>query len=837
MLVKKVIKPYRFAVILFLLLCLVSGRARVLGQDKKDSVSKVKVDSMPPVTVRPVAMPPKIKGDTMEYNTANIRVQPNAAVEEMLRRLPGLQIDINGNITFNGEKIQRLLVDGEDIFGANPTLITRNFDADKIEKVQLIDQKSERSRFTGVDDGSRAKVLNLVLKASARNSYFGKTEAGADHKGIYSANGLVAGFKGKEQFMVLGMASNTGVTGFTGDASSGAMLSVAVSSVNNMGASAGIGIPRYIAGGLHYVNSWNVPDCHLVGNYQYANTYTRPETSTHSIQTISDSLYIQDQQSRSVNRSDQHWGYGTYDFSPSGMMSFRTAFYGVSSTGDNSLEATGSSRFNNNQVNNSDRHIESSGSIWIYGGSLDWKLRSKKPGHRSLSITSAGNQQSTNTDGFLYSLNRFYRPNGSLQSSDTIDQRKKISDQLTNLSGSFNYTEKISPKVSAAFSYGLSYAGNNPLQAAYDRGNGKYQDYIDSLSTNFKEHTFTHRVTFNLQGQFRKLGYTLGSDWNRYSYTQHNLLLDTTHRYIYNYIAPRIILDYVIKPTTVVNFSYSAGGQPPPMNQMSPVKNNNDPLHILIGNPALKPGFRQNFTLGFRRLKTLMIRANLTVGIISNAITTKTYTDTLGRQISQAVNVDGGQSATLNFSLNKTLKDLGIDAGFAGNASYNRSLNYINTDLSRNDNYNAGAGFTLSKYVPDQFSMQLKTNLSWFSSRSSVNTANPIQYWAQNHSGSLSLYYLPHCELVTSAEYTWQGKSSSFSSNISTLFWNAYVLRHFMNNRLAIKFQVNNILNQNSGISRTNSNNVNTQSFTNVLGRYWMFSAIYRFNKVRKAKD
>ncbi|HMI60259.1 MAG TPA: hypothetical protein VK518_05105, partial [Puia sp.] len=242
-------------------------------------------------------------------------MRPNASVEELIGRLPGLRIDADGTITFNGEKITQLLVDGEDLFASDPTLVTRSFDASKIARIQLLDRKSDQTRFSGIDDGRRTKTLNLVLKDDSKKGYFGKVEAGTNTQENYNATGLLASFKNREQIAALGLASNIGVTGFNTNSGSSA---VGISSLNAipdpMGASAGRGIPRMLATGLHYANTWKENDDHLVGNYQYGNLLTRPVTSSTTIQALPDSLYVQNRSARSINQQNQHLGYSTFDF-------------------------------------------------------------------------------------------------------------------------------------------------------------------------------------------------------------------------------------------------------------------------------------------------------------------------------------------------------------------------------------------------------------------------------------------------------------------------------------------------------------------------------------------
>jgi hypothetical protein len=147
------IKPIILFLLIFPGIISARGQLGVAPNNKKDTIP-IKVDSLKAAVVTAV-MRPRMRGDTLEYNVENMSMQPNAVAEELLRRLPGLQIDINGNITYNGEKIEHLLVDGQDIFGSSPTMVTRNFDASKIALVQILDRKSDDAVFTGIDDGTR----------------------------------------------------------------------------------------------------------------------------------------------------------------------------------------------------------------------------------------------------------------------------------------------------------------------------------------------------------------------------------------------------------------------------------------------------------------------------------------------------------------------------------------------------------------------------------------------------------------------------------------------------------------------------------------------------------
>jgi outer membrane receptor protein involved in Fe transport len=383
-------------------------------------------------------------------------------------------------------------------------------------------------------------------------------------------------------------------------------------------------------------------------------------------------------------------------------------------------------------------------------------------------------------------------------------------------------------------SYGLSHSGDQPLQATFDRGNGKYQDRVDSLSTDFRTQYISQRATLNLQGKTGRLSYTLGGDWLGYSYYQRDLIADSTIRLHYFNWAPRLLINYNLNKATFIRIDYTASTTQPSIQQLTPTKNNNNPLFITLGNPELKPGFRQNFRLDIHHFRSWLVDLNVTGALVSNGISTKTITDSLGRQVSQPVNVDGGRTGGVNFSLGRTV--LGFNASMHLAGTYSRSASYVNADLSRNEAYTGGGGFSLNKYVADQYSVGFNSNFTYFDQVSSINTGAPVHYWTQSHIGAVTLYFIKDFEINTNAVYTWQEKTSAFSASTSVLQWNAYVSRNLLNAKWVVRFQVNNMLDANAGISRANTGNSNTQSSTNIPGRYLMISAIYHFDKQFRKK-
>ena len=807
---------------------------------RKDSITDLgaiylqpKSDSLTAVIVTPRNPPMHIRGDTLEYNTANVKMHVNATVEELLKRLPGVQVDQDGNITVNGVKVQRLLVDGEDFFGGDPTIVTKNFNADMIARIQFLDKKSSQADFTGVDDGQRTKTVNLVLKEDAKKGYFVKMEAGAGLAGYENVNGMLGAFRGPRQLAALAMTANNGTTGFSGE---GAGLSIGGGPGDALGASAGGGIPQVEGAGAHYADKWNGNEDHVSGNGSFGFLSTRPYSTSITQQTLPDTVYTQAQSSGSVNVSNQQRLNADYDYIPVTVQAFRISMGGMKAAGNNQYATTGNSSFNDTLVNSSRTTIRSITSNDQFNGTVMWRIRTRKKKARNFSLTAGISNQSNTSSGYLYVLNNFYRPDGSLLNIDTTDQRKVISSSNQNFNTNLNYTESLWVNTVLAVRYNVNFNQSETQQSTFGKGDGKYQDVIDSLSNHYRNNVLSQTATINLQGTGRPLSYTLGGDIRRYSNLQENVQTDSTLKYQYTTLNPRVDARYAINKDQGISFNYLANTQQPSITQLQPVQNNNNPLFITLGNPNLRSSFSQNFGLGFNAVKPVFFNIGLHFGYTSNSISTRVYTDNLGRQISQPVNVSGAENGGLYLGMNHKFKGSGIDLGANANLSVGRSVNYVGDILSNNNSLNAGGGLSIGKYVADRYSIRFNASANYSSTVSSVNPSLSTRFWTQNHSFELSWFPVPGLELNTTGNYNWQEKTSTFTGNNWTFFWNAFVSKNFLQNRLVIKWRVNDILGQNAGIGRSISGNTTTQTTSNIVGRYWMISASYRFIRHSKLK-
>lgn len=796
-----------------------------------------RADTLPSVTVTPRSLGPQWHGDTLEYNTAHVKTRINATVEELLLRLPGVQVDQDGNITVNGQRIQQLLVDGKAFFGDDPTIVTRNFNADMIAKAQVLDKKSKQAEFTGVDDGKRTKTLNLVLKEDSKKGYFLKTEAGGDTDGFYNANGLFGSFKGNRQLAALGMAANTGATNFNGNVGQyGSSLILFQGIADPFGATAGTGIPTTAGGGTHYANSWGEGQANLTGDYSYGRVSSRPFSTLISRQVLPDSIYIQQQQSSSRNFHDQHRVNASLEGTLDTLSAYNIAFDGNTVQGHNDFQSNSSSSFNDTLVNSSIRNIHSDIQSQNFNTSMMWRIRGRRKKDRNFTVGAGVVSQQSTANGFLYAINSFFQPNGSPLRTDTTDQRKANRSNDLAFSGSLSYTRAVWTDAILALSYGVTFSKSRSFQSTYAHSDGKYDKFIDSLSNDYQNNVLTQQATVNLQGRTSRIMYVIGGDILDYTYRQTDLLKDNILRTHYLNFAPRINTRYGINKYKGINIDYSGRTQQPSITQLQPVQNNNDPLHIVKGNPGLRGSFTHDFGIMYSEFVNPIFNLNFNFGFTTNSISAKTYTDTLGRQITQAVNVNGNYNFSLNYSFTRKIKQMDLDVSVSTNVMYNRTVNYVNQYLSRNNNYGSTGGITLSKFAPGKFSLQVNARANYTFGNSSVNINGNIHYWTQYYSAQFSIFFLKGFEINTNGVYNWRQKLDNFDKKNATLLLNVSIGKDFLKNQLNIRWRMYDILGQNAGISRTTTANQTTESNYNVMGRYWMLSAGWRFVRHGKMK-
>ncbi|WP_316816953.1 outer membrane beta-barrel family protein [Pedobacter nyackensis] len=783
------------------------------------------------------------KGDTTEFNAGSYNIQPNAKVEDLLKQLPGIQIDKDGKITAQGQKVNKVLVDGEEFFGDDPTLVTKNLRGDMIDKVQLYDKKSDQATFTGIDDGEKSKTINLKLKEDKKNGYFGKLNAGIGTKDFYQNQATLNVFKGRKKYAAYGAIGNTnesfgnnisiGSVDFSDDG--GMMVTMGGADDFDMGGGAG-GISINRNAGLHYENKWK--DKYGINtNYKLGSVSSKGENNSLSINTLPGQTNTNKSDEKSNSFSFNQKVDGTLNMNLDSTSTLKVTVSGLLGNNDSTDDYKSSTqREDNSFLNRGTRKINNEGDEKSFNASAFWAKKLKKKG-RTVSVNVKQSFKQTTGTGFLNSENEFLNAQNQLDSVVNIDQYKTSDIFKSTFSTNATYTEPISKTLALVLNYGLSLNNSSSDKKSFNKDIiGNYNDLDREFSNKFKLDQLTNNAGMNFNYRTGKSVITFGTRINAVRFKQIDLYEDTTLKRSFINWSPQANYSYNFSRTTFLRVNYNGSTSQPGMEQIQPYRANTDPLYIVLGNPNLRPSFSNNVGVSYNSFKILteqVLMVNGNFGFTSNAITSNVVTDDAGKTTSQAINMS--DKTPINFSLNVSAGrkingiNLTVDASTGGNYNYSISNNFLNTSKS----FNYSLGPSIYKYA-DKYSIHLSLRPSYNTSSNSVlGVKNNNDSYSANGNFDLMARLPGKVEIRTNGEYQYTGKSQAFNETLNRLIWNASINKKFLKTEsLNLSLSGKDLLNQNSGFSRSVYNNTINQSNSTTIQRYFMLSLSWDFNKM-----
>jgi len=803
----------------------------------------------------------RIKGDTTVYTADSFKVSANANVGELLKKLPGIQVDKDGKITAMGETVQKVLVDGEEFFGDDPGMAIKNLRADAVKEVQVFDKKSDQAEFTGIDDGKTQKTINLKLKESSKHGYFGKADlAGGtqqNNENRYNGNLLFSSFKGKRKLSAFLLSGNTGQDGLSwqderkyggGDND----FSASVDDNGNLdfqwlgtnddepNVDTQNGFITNVNGGVQYSNKWNDKyNFNLSPKYnsqQYAN---HKETITQT--QVGDSvLNANSTEAESINRHNFKVK-GIMDIKLDSMNSLKitanTNFYHTESEDSTASINTGNV---GTLKNTSTRDLRTSNDKSALSGNILFRHKFKK-GRRTLSFLGNWNVLNNQGTNFLKSFNQAYN-NGVAATSQDLDQMKNYSTNTTNISGKFIYTEPLSKMYSLELAYQLAYnyGTNNQLTYNYTPFSNKYDVLVDSLSNRFKQNIVQNIPSARINFANKKLKINIGSGFGFTNFDLKDLTLNKD--YIRNYVNfyPSANATYTYKPNHDIRFYYNGNTTQPTINQLQPLTNNNDYFNQYIGNPDLKPSFTNQFSLGsqsYNFLKDIFTYFGLNALITSNAITSSSVINVdSGKIVSQSVNTNGNFSMNFYGGMGFKIKKIDTRIYLGPNFNYNKYAQIINGEKSFSKTSAPGISLRLSKQKEKKYDFSISYQYNYNFNTTSQNTTK-IHYSTGEIDFNGTLYIKKVWSILSDFEYYSRQKTPQISSNLNSNQWGARLQRTFHHDEFTTYISVHDILNDNIGVTRSFNGNTYSQVTYDQLKRYFMIGFEWDFkNKASKPK-
>lgn len=800
----------------------------------------------------------KIKGDTTEYNAGSFIIQPNDKVEDLLKQLPGMSVDKDGKITAQGKTVPKVLVDGEEFFGDDPTLVTKNLRADMVDKVQLYDKKSDQATFTGIDDGEKTKTINIKLKEDKKNGYFGKVEGGLGTDKFYKGQAMFNAFKGKQKFSAYGITGNTGQTGLGwGDRDKYGGSSMEFSDDGGMmffsggrddfesfdGQYNGQGIPTAHNGGLHYENKWDSDKHAINSNYKIGSIGVEGTRENLTQNNLPSGLINSSSNQTFDNLMFRQKADVTYTLRLDSTSTLKLSVDGTlknSKTREDNISA--SLRGDNTKQNTGMRSLSNDGDQQLFNASAFWTKKLKKKG-RTLSVNVRQAVNENDTKGFLDAKSEFFDEQEVLTRTELVNQYKTTKTSNSAFNTNMTYTEPLSKTLSLVLSYGLGINNSNSDRKSFNKGaSGEYDALDREFSNDFDLDQLSNQggATFNFKKD--KSTINLGTKVSTVSFRQFDAYTNKTFKRNFMNWNPQLSYQYRFSQQKSLYLSYYGNTSQPSIDQIQPVRVNTDPLNESIGNPNLKPSFRSGLNLYYNSYKVLSdqyVYLSGSYSFTTNAIINHTTTDGQGKNFYQSINLHGKDPYNyyFNFGTNKKIKSIdlsiGINLNANGNVNYTQVSDTIRTELNTSKSYSYSGGLNFSKYKEKKYDFRVSGGPSYNIITSSLQNRNNNEGWGFQGDASFNVYLPGKVQIGSDANYQFTGKTQTFDQDLERFIWNASISKKFFKQEnLRVSLSGNDLLNQNVGFSRYANGNMVTQNSYTTIQRYFMCTISWDFSKM-----
>lgn len=777
-----------------------------------------------------------VRNDTVEYNADSYKVTEGSVLEDLLKKMPGVEVDSEGKITVNGKEVKKVMVDGKEFFSDDPKVASKNLPAKMIDKLQVLDKKSDMAQMTGFDDGEEETVINLTVKPGMKQGWFGNAYGGYGSKDRYEGNAMVNRFVNNDQITFMGGANNTNNMGFS-DLASTMFSGMGGGGGRRGGFGAGSGITSSGNAGLNFSKEFKPDKLTLGGNtrYSHSDNDARSKSDRQNI-LPGDSSSYDNSEAMSRTKSDNFGVDFRLEWKPDTMtqLIFRPSFSLSHSMNDNFSDATTLDNERDTvNTNKSNNYSESNG--YNLNASIDFSRKLNNKG-RVFSATLSGGNSDSYSDGMNRSDIVYFNQTDALKNS-IIDQRSRYDNKGFNYRAYVSWVEPIGHNNFIQATYSISQRKQEALKNVYNQdADGIYNVLDSAYSQSYRNNFISQRASLSFKSQRAKFNYTIGLNLDPSYSSSENFVGDTTlskiTRKVVN-LSPMAQFNYMFDKRTNLRIMYNGRTSQPSMTQLQPVADISDPTNITIGNPDLNPRYTNNVFIRFQQFtpekqRAFMIMANGSY-IINDIVSYTSYNQETGVKTTTYKNVNGNYSGNVRMMLNTPLKNKKFSINSMTMASFANSNGYINEEKNTNRNLilseRGGIDFR-SSYLDLGVNGNIRYNAT-SNSLQKENNQNTFNYGA----GGYTTIYLP-LNFKIESDVNWStnsGYGDGFKQN--EVLWNASASKSFLkNNQGTLRFKIYDILQQRSNISRSITASYIQDSEYNTLGSYFMVHFIYRFS-------
>ncbi len=794
------------------------------------------IDELGELVVSSEHIPMVVKGDTLEFNAAAFGVRPNAAVEDLLRRLPGVEVAEDGSIKAQGKDVQNVLVDGKEFFGNDYKIATKNLTAEAVNKVQVYDKRSDMAEFTGVEDGAEEKTINLELKEDHKQGYFGNMSGGYSAEGRYDGQASVNRFSTTTQLSFLGNVNNINRQGFSfGDyinfvgGMGGGGFNMGGSGIQ-LGTNLSDGFSNTLSLGLNASRDFGTK-VSIRSSYFVSNIENKQDRNVQQQQVLGASLTSSTlQNSNQISDNLTHRGNVNikYAWNKGHDLQLRSNITAsTSSLSNKGFRET--SRGTGAVSNTSLTDYSSNGDNFGGDASLTYRKRLNENG-RSLVGEVRADLNDAETTADLNSTTGLFMP-GDVATYDEIIQYQ------SSLGNTFTQTQKLSLSEPLGNGRLIELRGERRAinedqdKTVYDILNGN-QTFNDLLSSGL-DRTYTYyKGGLNYIQNWTKVYLGVGLDVQEASLDGKILDNDTKISNGYTNLLPSANLRYTMKDGMSLSLRYNASTREPSMTELQPFPDNSDPLNIYRGNPALKPEYRHSANLNynyFDQFTFVNLFAFLSASYTEDKIARSRTTDDQLRQEITSVNTDGDWTFNGSVHFGAPIRKLGMKFNVSNSAMYSKGIEFVNAAESRSQILRNTVDLTIENRTKDIFDIRVGTQYTFNDVNYSLNKSQNQNYINRSYNGSLSYYIGETWEISTSLDYRVYTQQFSGSSTYVPL-WQATISKTMLNQHADLQLVGLDLLDKNQGINFSNSGNFIQEERINSLGRYFMLKFIYRLS-------
>ncbi len=823
-----------------------SDKTYLIVPSEKDTAFTFKNVVLPPKTVvlnevEIIAYKDKsyYKGDTLVFTADSFKTAPNATVEDLLKKLPGVRVDSKGKITIQGKEVDQVLVDGDEFFGSDPTVATRNLNASSIENVQVYDKKNEN---TTEGQNETLKIVNLKMKEDAKKGYFGKVSGATDFTKFYENELLANKFKGGVKMSVFGIVANTPKQAFDWNETDRYGLSneqpwsyneeTGTWSNNN---NSGKGIPQTIKTGF-YFNDKISKNTKINTDYTFNQNQLQSGTETNTQFFLEDTTYTNRQTISKTSKNQTH----NFNFRLVQKLDSLTELTVVPklkySVLENAAKQTDQFISGENEITR-ETNITNTNRTEASDANILLRLNRnfmKKDRSLSLSYQPLYNKSDNVTwlsTGFKYYKNQLPDSSSSQKRTQSIDK--------TEHNATVIYTEPFGKKFKTELNYNFGYNENNNNRQTYTYGGQAYDIFNPVLSNNFANKRMINRGGVKLIYEVKKYKISLGS--NLRNVHQENLNLTTGQKLSLdvNNILPLASFNYRINQGSNLQVYYNTSSQQPDLQQMQPVIDNTDPNRITIGNPNLKPTFGNNVSLNYyfyKGISDINFYSGFNGGTVSRQISYATSYDSLGKAVSQPVNINGNYNSSFYLGGGFPVFKRFMKIYYSLNGEHNNSVSLVNGVRNVSQNTGLTPGLQFEKNIPDRLYIMIGGNYTYSIPKSNISIRSNQPYYSYSLEGNLTIKFPQKISLTAEGNYTNNGNRTP-GYNISYFILNGSLNKIFFKNEtLILSLMANDILNQNISNQRFISSNQIVDTKTQIIKRYFLLKLVFKFNS-QKTKE